>query len=146
MDNAVAKTSHVTSNFSNNNCVDLCVIGGIPSEEEPTNPFVHPVELRGEAGGMVKIEGLFDDGAMVNSISEKIFALVKDALGELAASEKALRMADGTIVPSRGRWSGEVTLGNRQWVVRSLPKRRWMVVAVRETPPTNVQSHPQLRR
>ena len=113
MDNAIAKTSHVTSNFSNNNCVDLCVIGGIPSEEEPTNPFVHPVELRGEAGGMVKIEGLFDDGAMVNSISEKIFALVKDALGELAASEKALRMADGTIVPSRGRWSGEVTLGGQ---------------------------------
>jgi hypothetical protein len=113
MDNAVAETPHVTSNFSNNNCVDLCVIGGIPSEKEPTNPFVHPVELKGEAGDMVKIEGLFDDGAMVNSICEKIFTLMKDALGEPATSEKALRMADGTIVPSRGRWSGEVTLGGQ---------------------------------
>jgi hypothetical protein len=113
MDNAVAETPHVTSNFSNNNCVNLCVIGGIPSEKEPTNPFVHPVELRGKAGGMVKIEGLFNDGAMVNSICEKIFTLMKDALGELAALEKALRMVDGTIVPSRGRWSGEVTLGGQ---------------------------------
>jgi hypothetical protein len=112
-DNAVAETPHVTSNFSNNNCVDLCVIGGTPSEEEPTNPFVHPVELRGEAGDMVKIDGLFNDGAMVNSICEKIFALMKYALGELAASKKALRMADGTIVPSQGRWSGEVSLGGQ---------------------------------
>lgn len=31
---------------------------------------------------------------------------MKSVLGKLAALEKSLRMADGTIVPSYGRWSG----------------------------------------
>jgi len=112
MDNTVATISHVTANFSNNNCVDLCVVGGLQTKNR-NNPFTHPVELRGKAGGVVKIEGLFDDGAMVDSICEKVFALAKDTLGELAASKKLLHMADGTIVPSHGQWSGGVTLGGQ---------------------------------
>jgi hypothetical protein len=59
------------------------------------------------------MDGLFDDGAMVNSICKDKFALRKDTLGKLTTSEKSLRMADGTIVPSYGRWSGGVTLGGR---------------------------------
>jgi len=112
MDNAVAENSHVTSSFSNNNRVDLCVVGGT-TLESLVHPFVHPVGLEGETGSVVEIDGLFDDGAMVNSICKDTFVLKKDALGKLTTSEKLLCMADGTIVPSYGRWSGGVTLGGR---------------------------------
>jgi hypothetical protein len=109
MDNAVAENYHVASNSSNKDCVDLCVVGRI-SLEDPVHPFVHPVGLEGEAGS-VEEDGLFDDGAMVNSICKDRFLLIKDALGKLTTSEKSLRMADRTIVPSYGRWTGGVTLG-----------------------------------
>ena len=85
MDNAVVETFHVQSDLSNNNCVDLCAVGGIVSNVT-INPFVHAVELKGEKGIGVKIDRLFDDGAMVNSICKKAFALLKDKLGELAPS------------------------------------------------------------
>jgi hypothetical protein len=112
MDNTATETLHVTSKYLNDTHVDLCVVGGIEAEETE-HPFVHPVGLKSETGDTVKIDGLFDDGAMVNSISKKTFAAAKNLLGELAASEKSLRMADGTIVPSCGRWSGRVTLGGQ---------------------------------
>ena len=104
MDNTIAESPHVTSNFSNNNCVELCIVSGITSEEL-VHPFIHPVKLRGEAGDAVEKEGLFDDGAMVDSICKNTFTSVKDALGELVASERLLCMVDGTIVPSCGQWS-----------------------------------------
>lgn len=112
MNNAVAENYHVTSNSLNQNRVDSCVVGGI-SLEDPVHPFVHLIGLKGEMGSVVEENGLFDDGAMVNSICKDRFALVKDVLGKLATSEKSLRMADGTIVPSYGRWTGGVTLGGR---------------------------------
>jgi hypothetical protein len=112
MDNAVAENYHVTSSLSNDDRVDLCVVGGI-TLEDPVHPFIHPVELEGEKGSVTKVNGLFDDGAMVNSICKDAFALMKSTLGKLTTSERSLRMADGTIVPSYGRWSGGVTLGGR---------------------------------
>jgi len=111
MDNAVAENYHVASNSSNKDHVDLCVVGEI-SPENPVHPFVHPVGLKSETGS-VEEDGLFDDGAMVNSICKDRFSVIKDELGKLTASEKSLRMADGTIVPSYGRWTGGVTLGGR---------------------------------
>ncbi|KIM86068.1 hypothetical protein PILCRDRAFT_5136 [Piloderma croceum F 1598] len=110
MDNAMAENYHVASNVSNNNCVDLCVVGGI-SLEDPVHPFVHPVGLKGKVGSLIEVDGLFDEGAMVNSICKDKFSSMKGALGKLTVSEKALRMADGTIVPSHRQWSGGVTLG-----------------------------------
>ena len=111
MDNAVAENSHVTSSLSNNDCVDLCV-GGTTSEKV-VHPFVHPVGLEGETGSVVEMDGLFDDGAMVNSLCKDKFEHAKEVLGKLTTSEKLLRMADGTIVPSYGCWTGSVTLGGR---------------------------------
>jgi len=59
------------------------------------------------------MKGLFDDGAMVNSICKSAFALLKDKLGKLAPSQRTLCMADGTFVPSNGCWSRDVTLGGK---------------------------------
>jgi len=68
--------------------------------------------LKGE-GAAVEVNGLFDDGAMVNSICNSTFTLLKDTLGELVPSRRTLRMADGTCVPSHGCWSGDVILGGQ---------------------------------
>jgi len=112
MDNAVAENYRVTSSLSNDNRVDLCVVGGIMLED-PVHPFIHPVGLEGEKGSVTKVNGLFDDRAMVNSICKDAFVLMKSTLGKLTTSEKSLHMADSTIVPSYGRWSGGVTLGSQ---------------------------------
>ena len=111
-DNAVVETSHVPLELSNNNCVDLCAVGGNTSDIA-VRPFVHAVRLKGEKGVALEIDGLFDDGAMVNSICNDTFALSKDKLGELAPSRRTLRMADGTCIPSDGCWSGDVILGGQ---------------------------------
>ena len=112
MDNVVTENSHVTSSFSNNDHVDLCVVGGT-TLENLVHLFVHPVGLEGKAGSVVEMDSLFDDRVMVNSICKDKFALKKDALEKFTTSEKSLCMVDGTIVPSYRCWSGGVTLGGR---------------------------------
>jgi hypothetical protein len=81
--------------------------------EVASKPFIHSVELKGKNGILNKIDGLFDDGAMVNSICKSAFSSLKDRLGATLPSSKTLRMADGAIVPSSGRWRGDVTLGGQ---------------------------------
>jgi hypothetical protein len=98
--------------LSNNNCVDLYAVDGNASDTS-VQPFVHAVKLKGKRGIGVDIDGLFDDGAMVNAICKHTFALLRDKLGELAPSRRTLRMADGTYIPSNGCWSGDVLLGGQ---------------------------------
>ena len=71
------------------------------------------MELKGEKGIPSSVDGLFDGGAMINSICNRVFPILQSTLGTLVPSMKTLRMADRTRVPSQGRWSGDVTLGGR---------------------------------
>jgi hypothetical protein len=112
MDNAVAEIPHVPFDLSNKNCVDLYTVSQNVSETK-VHPFIHSVELKGKKGIPLQMKGLFDDGAMVNSICKSAFALLKDKLGKLAPSQRTLCMADGTFVPSNGCWSCDVTLGGK---------------------------------
>ncbi|KAJ7126666.1 hypothetical protein C8R46DRAFT_1237350 [Mycena filopes] len=57
------------------------------------------------------LEAVVDDGAMANALDEDAYQAVRKRIGELEWSGRVLRMADGRIVPSRGRWSGSVTFG-----------------------------------
>ena len=111
-DNAVANISHVTSQTTNDNIINVYSV----RESEPdavTHPFVHAVELKGERKILVKIKGLFDDGALVNAICKTMFPSLKKVLGEPTPSTRTLRMADGAHVRSPGRWFGDITLGGR---------------------------------
>jgi hypothetical protein len=46
-----------------------------PSRVQPfIQPFIHTVELKGRRGITTAVKGLFDDGAMVNSICNLAFA------------------------------------------------------------------------
>jgi hypothetical protein len=58
--------------------------------EVRTQPFIHPVELRGEKGIPLKIDGLFDEGALVNSICNTKFPSLQSTLGALTPSSKTL--------------------------------------------------------
>jgi len=71
------------------------------------------VELKGVKGTPTNVDGLFDEGALVNSICNQKFPSLQRTLGVLTPSSKILRMADGRRVFSDGRWCGNVTLGGR---------------------------------
>jgi hypothetical protein len=98
-DNAIVQTSHVTSEPPNYHHVDIYTTKEEDSEVR-TRPFIHPVELRGEKGIPSKIDGLFDEGAMVNSICNTVFPTLQGTLGASIPFLKTLQMADGTRVPS----------------------------------------------
>lgn len=44
---------------------------------EESQPFVHGVKLHGPKGEIVRIKGVFDDGAMINAIDSGIFEKIK---------------------------------------------------------------------
>jgi len=110
MDNAVDEIPHVPSDLTINPCVDLYAIGQNDSESI-TQPFIHAVELKGIKGTATNVDGLFDEGALVNSICNQVFPSLQRTLGALTPSSKILRMADGRRIFSDGRWCGNVTLG-----------------------------------
>jgi len=78
-------------------------VGG-EKPEIATWPFTHEVELKGKKGIRLKIEGLFDDGAMVNSIYKSIFASLGNRLGPLTPSLKTQNTVDGGQVMCTVKW------------------------------------------
>ena len=78
---------------------------------EESDPFVHTVALQGPKGEVVRIRGVFDDGATINAIDWKVFETVKHRLSRLMDSDRILRMADGSLVPSDGKWIGIIEVG-----------------------------------
>lgn len=71
-------------------------------------PFEKELQLVGVDGKLVRIRAIFDDGAMVNVIDAGIFASVKDCLSTCRTSRRVLWMANGTLVASKGSWTGTV--------------------------------------
>jgi hypothetical protein len=112
MDNAIVQISHVLSESPIHQSVDVYTTNDEHSDIR-TQPFIHPVELKGEKGIPVNVNGLFDNGALFNSICKTVFPALRNTLGALTPLSKTLQMADGTRVPSQGCWSGDVSLGGR---------------------------------
>jgi hypothetical protein len=104
---------HVSSSVPNNSCVSLYNVRHNKGRFQHARPFMHMVELKGKRGIIAAVKGLFDDGALVNSICNSVFALLRGRLGNPILSMKTLLMADGTRVPSQGCWIGDVRLGGR---------------------------------
>ncbi|KAJ6476969.1 hypothetical protein C8R45DRAFT_773245, partial [Mycena sanguinolenta] len=79
-------------------------------------PFIQDVILHGEKGGKATLRTVFDDGVMANTIDEDVYQAAKGRIGDLAPSQRVLRMADGHLVESRGIWYGGITFGSlRKW-------------------------------
>jgi len=69
------------------------------------------LSLEGPKGEAVRIRGLFDDGALVNVMCSTIFDKVKKRIGPGVTSKRQLRMANGSVIPSKTHWEGYVNLG-----------------------------------
>jgi len=78
---------------------------------EESNPFIHGVALHGPKGEIVRLRGVFDDGAMINAIDSRVFSIVKHRLSRPKESDRILRMADGSLIPSAGTWTGIIEVG-----------------------------------
>jgi hypothetical protein len=93
---------HVSLSVPNNNCVNMYTMGHNKDHPMSIQPFIHVVELKGRRGITSMVEGLFDDGTLVNSICNLKFASLQEQLGNLAPSSKTLLMADGAHISSHG--------------------------------------------
>jgi hypothetical protein len=87
--------------------IDLYAIGGT---SETARPFVHEVRLQGPRGEIVRVRAIFDDGAMICTMSTSVFEQVRHCLGAWKPSTRVLRMANGAIAKSEATWSGTVEL------------------------------------
>ena len=113
MDNTIIHTSPlVQSEIPNKNTSDLYIAEPVLSSKK-TNLFTYMVRLRGKGGIVTNIKGLFDDGAMVNSICKTAYATIKDKLGNLHPSSQTLHMANGACVLSLGKWVGNICLNSQ---------------------------------
>jgi hypothetical protein len=68
------------------------------------------ITFTGPSGEKIQIEALFDEGAMISAMCTKTFKWVKHRLTNWEPSTKQLRMANGTIIPSKATWKGEVII------------------------------------
>ena len=87
MDNAIVEP-HVSLEVPIHHDIDLYTTGD--KSETATHPFIHKVKLKGKRGFKAKIEGLFNDGALVNRICHMVFAVLRSMLGALTPSRKTL--------------------------------------------------------
>jgi hypothetical protein len=83
-------------------------------DEEGTHcncqPFLHYIAFAGPKGEIIRVKALFDKGTMISVMCTTVFNSVKHHLGDWKTSTKRLRMANGTVVPSKGTWKGNVMI------------------------------------
>lgn len=77
-----------------------------------SKPFVTQVLLYGPKGKTSCFQANVDDGAMVNAIDTKAFNQAAGRLRRLVPSNRTLRMANGSLVPSQGVWKGSLKWGS----------------------------------
>lgn len=75
-----------------------------------TKPFIHRTVMSGPEHLPTMLYATADGGAMMNAIDLTTWASIAHRLGSLSPSRTKARMANGAIVPSKGRWIGSVQM------------------------------------
>lgn len=88
--------------------VDLYATDGAGGVRMQSVPFVHYASLLGPKGEMVRVKLVVDDGAMCGTLDSDFYDRVSHRLSDLSLSKKVLRMANGTLTPSKGVWHGQI--------------------------------------
>ena len=101
--------SHVTTT-SESNIVELFSVGTNKEKEGKgrTEAFIHQVRFHGPRGEIVRVWANVDDGAMREVMSSAMFRKVKHRMGTSSPSSQLLRVANGVVVQSEGKWEGRV--------------------------------------
>ncbi|KAE9401304.1 hypothetical protein BT96DRAFT_748858, partial [Gymnopus androsaceus JB14] len=81
-------------------------------------PFLANIELRDGNGKTVEEEGMVDDGAMVNAIDLSLYEALKQKIGGWKPTTRRFRMANGSVVPGKACWEGEVRVGGLDFPTR----------------------------
>ncbi|KAF8584853.1 hypothetical protein K439DRAFT_1344924, partial [Ramaria rubella] len=90
--------------------VDPIQLFATETNDKKSRPFQCHVLLTGTKQQPTVLKGIADGGAMMNTIDLSVWKATSSRLGELTPSQTQAKMADSTIVPSRGRWVGQVSL------------------------------------
>ena len=81
------------------------------SLKEKEVPFMHWLLLHGPRGEVVRVNALFDGGAMVGAMCASVFEKVKHRLhGQATPSSRLLRMANRIVIQSQAVWKGTLEL------------------------------------
>jgi hypothetical protein len=88
-------------------------------------PFLHQTSFLGPKGEVVRVQALFDEGAMTSDMRASVFNHIKHWLGNWHPSMKMLQMANSTIIKSEAVWKGEVIIGGicAEWEFEVLQSR-----------------------
>ncbi|VDC01729.1 unnamed protein product [Peniophora sp. CBMAI 1063] len=74
-------------------------------------PFVQDIALLSSTGEISRVRGLFDDGARISILATSVFEKIKHRLNNWTVSNRALRVANSTVVPSQAHWQGTIKIG-----------------------------------
>ena len=81
------------------------------SLKEKEVPFMHWLWLHGPQGEVVRVNALFDGGAMVGVMCSSVFEKIKHRLrSQTKPSGRLLRMANSTVIQSQAVWKGTLEL------------------------------------
>ena len=106
--NSTTTVSNVPEN-SESNILSLFKLGmENKKQKSKTKPFIHQVKFHGSQGRKAEMQAHIDNGAMKEAMSTTTFKKNKHELGEAKPSEQLLRLADGKIIKSEGKWEGEI--------------------------------------
>lgn len=99
--------------MSSNPITDVYLVdaSGKPARSRTSNPFLTVPHLHGPQGEKARFLAIVDNGAMVNAIDTAAYQRIARRLSPLSTSTRTLRMADGSLVPSTGVWTGTFTWG-----------------------------------
>ena len=106
----------VYTTCDNSTIIDLYSVGNKDETwatlEQKEVPFTHWLCMHGPQGEIVRVQALFDGGAMVGAMCTTFFNRIQHRLhGQTKPSGRRLRMANGVIVPSQAVWKGVLELG-----------------------------------
>ncbi|KAG1725899.1 uncharacterized protein EDB91DRAFT_1009915, partial [Suillus paluster] len=76
-----------------------------------SNPFLTVPHLHRPQGKKARFLAIVDNGAMINAIDTAAYQRIARRLSPLSPSTRTLRMADGSLVPSTGVWTGTCLWG-----------------------------------
>ncbi|KAL1693536.1 hypothetical protein GGG16DRAFT_48927, partial [Schizophyllum commune] len=108
-------TLDVCANETDTDIVDLYGVGG--PESRRTTPFACSVEFEGPRGEVVRAMAMKDDGAQVAAMDSVYYEERRHRLGPLRPSTKRLRMANGHVMSSEGRWEGMMRVAGARTLV-----------------------------
>lgn len=81
------------------------------SLKEKEVPFMHWLWLHGPRGEVVRVNPLFDGGAMVGAMCSSVFEKIKHRLhGQTKPSGQLLQMANSIVIQSQAVWEGTLQL------------------------------------